>query len=557
MRHIFIPFLLIITVFFIVISIYDFYRENAFLYKNIKSELHRELLVKTIVAESAINSMNLQRIESEVANWGQTHPNIISIKFIIDDNITLAQYSSGVKSEDVLNMGYSDALPNGRKIAYKVVYDLGTLRKESFAMALQWALGASLCSLLLAVILWFMLRKWAFNPLEKEIADHEKAQIKLKKYRRNLEDRVNELTFFFDISKVLLEQKLSLDDLLRQIVSMIPSTCQNHNVCVGLSLKNGKSFFSDSFQRFGHMVKADVTGSGNVIGTLEIFYDGTAHEHYDANQFMSGQKMLVDAIANQVGKIIEYKERESALKEAKEKAELANKAKSEFIANMSHELRTPLNAILGFTELVLHSRISEEDKSSLKIVLNSAKSLLQILNDILDISKLEAGQLEIENLDFFLKDSLDIALKSFSVNAKSKGLELECNISPETPQMLIGDARRLRQILINLIGNAIKFTENGGVYINVAVDSRKENLVCLLFEVKDTGIGIHQKKQHEIFDAFAQVDASSTRHYGGAGLGLTICFRILKMMEGKLWVKSKPGEGSSFYALIPFHTKAP
>jgi signal transduction histidine kinase/DNA-binding response OmpR family regulator len=256
---------------------------------------------------------------------------------------------------------------------------------------------------------------------------------------------------------------------------------------------------------------------------------------------------------------IERDEATAALVQAKDSAEDANRAKSEFLANMSHEIRTPMNGIIGMTELALNTPLSAVQRDYLETAHRSAEMLLVILNDVLDFSKIEAGKLHMESIEFSVRQMLEETLKPFAIRAHEKRCELMVDVKPSVPDALVGDPLRLRQVLVNLVSNAIKFTDRGEIVVRIErTRAREDDRASVRFSVVDTGIGISREKQASIFRAFTQGDGSTTRQYGGTGLGLTICQQLVELMGGRIWVESEPHHGSAFHFVVtlPISTRS-
>jgi PAS domain S-box-containing protein len=401
-----------------------------------------------------------------------------------------------------------------------------------------------------------------------------------------LRDRDGKIIGTFGVARDITKAKLA-EEALRESEERFRGTFEN--AAVGIVHTDVEGRFVRLNQRFCDIVGyprdellgrnfRDITHPDDLAASIEPFTALMRGESLDfglekrylrkdgslvwVEVFVSLQRDTAGKAAYAIGVFQEISERkrlEAEARQARETAESANRAKDEFLANVSHEIRTPMNAILGMTELVLDTPVTDDQRQSLRTVKSAADNLLGIINALLDFSKIAAGKLELDPADFSLRAGLADTMRALAVRAHKKGLELITDVHPDVPDRLVGDAGRLRQVLLNLVGNAIKFTDRGEVVLEVKSDecrgtskqrvpeaTRHSPLVTLHFSIRDTGIGIARENQERIFQAFEQDDTSTTRKYGGTGLGLTIASRLVGLMGGEITVASEPGRGSTF-----------
>jgi signal transduction histidine kinase/CheY-like chemotaxis protein len=357
----------------------------------------------------------------------------------------------------------------------------------------------------------------------------------------------------------------------RQVILAVPSSGSSRSALGppadtdlfhSSSLVIGRSVFtiyaaaSDAYgQRRGAAAGPTIALAGGlgVTAVLLIYLVSLANQHARTERVVEQRTAELRALNTRLEeRTLQLEISERDLLAAKDKAEEATRAKSQFLANMSHEIRTPMNGVIGAAELLGDTELTVSQREYLNMISQSADALLHLINDILDFSKIEAGRLELETVTFGLRDELADTLQAFAGRAAEKGIELACHVGLDVPDTLDGDPHRLRQIIVNLIGNALRFTEKGEVVVDVAVEAMGENHVRLCFAVSDTGLGIAAEKQQLIFEAFSQADTSFTRRFGGTGLGLTIASQLVQLMGGRLELESEVGRGSTFHFTLPF-----
>ena len=390
--------------------------------------------------------------------------------------------------------------------------------------------------------------KRAIQGKDLEIADRKRAEKALRKSEDKFRSLSRELTIGLSDVFQALHQISSGDPSVR-----IPETSGLELIA---DLKRAVNQTAEDLSEIVDLSHEIAIGLAEHFDTLDRVTKGNLDARIKSNtgvELLESLKRVTNTMIQSVSREINQRVlAEEHLVKAKEEAEAASHAKGSFLANMSHEIRTPLNAVIGMTELTLGTELTEEQQEYLDTVRTSSESLLRLLNDILDFSKIEAGQLEMTEVDFDLQTTLDNVEHTLAMRAQEAGLELTCSIKPDVRTSLVGDPMRLGQIIVNLAANAIKFTKEGQVNVLVETEKEEDSSALLHFSVSDTGVGISPDQIETIFESFKQADDSTTREYGGTGLGLTISKQLVEMMGGRIWVESELGKGSTFHFTARF-----
>jgi len=392
-------------------------------------------------------------------------------------------------------------------------------------------------------------KPYQYFSMRTDITPLKQAEASLKQLVFDLGERVKEWACLNAVIQALQDVAHSDVEILQAAVQQIPSGWLEPSDTVARIRLGEVEVATAGFANTEWHQRSDIPAQESEAFVEVCRLQGIGCE--DNPLFLAQEQDLLDNIARQIGLVMGQRRAQREVVAARDAAEAANRAKSDFLANMSHEIRTPMNGIIGMSELAIDSTSDDERREYMQIVKTSAQALLGIINDILDFSKIEAGKLLVEHVSFDLQETVTESLRTFSLRASEKGLLIGCDFAADVPPRVIGDPTRLRQVLLNLIGNALKFTEHGKIIVKLSLLAEHDHVASVRFSVRDTGIGIPQEKLATIFDAFTQADTSTTRQYGGTGLGLTITLCLVELMGGRMEVDSDVGKGSTFHFILP------